>query len=140
MINGMFLFDYFLFKRFVFYVIVGLLFGILFILKVLGQIDEWIEVGDIIIELGVDGCVEVVLKINVVKFYVGIGFGCLVVYLCVGFKFELGVMFYGNLKIEVIIGKIVEEVIDQDLSCFNKFLKNFKVYFVFNFQLLYWIF
>lgn len=118
----------------------GLLFGTSSILKVSGQTDERIEVGDIIIEPGADGRVEAALKTNAVKPYVGIGFGRSVAHSRVGFKFELGAMFHGNPKIEATTGKIVEEAIDQDLSRFNKFLKNFKAYPVLNFQLSYRIF
>ena len=55
MTNGMLLLDYFPFKRSVFHVTAGLLFGTSSILKVSGQTDERIEVGDIIIEPGADG-------------------------------------------------------------------------------------
>ena len=110
------------------------------LLLVSGQTDERIEVGDIIIEPGADGRVEAALKTNAVKPYVGIGFGRSVAHSRVGFKFELGAMFHGNPKIEATTGKIVEEAIDQDLSRFNKFLKNFKAYPVLNFQLSYRIF
>lgn len=62
--------------------------------------------------MGVDGCAEVVPKINVAKFHAGSGPGCLAVYLCAGPKPEPGVTPYGNLKTEVIIGKTAEEVTD----------------------------
>jgi hypothetical protein len=52
----------------------------------------------------------------------------------------LGAMFHGNPKIEATTGKIVEDAVDQELSRFNKFLKNFKAYPVLNFQLSYRIF
>ena len=70
MTNGMLLLDYFPFKRSVFHVTAGLLFGTSSILKVSGQTDERIEVGDIIIEPGADGRVEAALKTNAVKPYV----------------------------------------------------------------------
>lgn len=71
----------------------GLLFGTSSILKVSGQTDERIEVGDIIIEPGADGRVEAALKTNAVKPYVGLGFGRSVAHSRVGVKFELGAMF-----------------------------------------------
>lgn len=140
MTNGMLLLDYFPFRRSVFHVTAGLLFGTSSILKVSGETDERIEVGDIIIEPGADGRVEAALKTNAVKPYVGLGFGRSVAHSRVGFKFELGAMFHGNPKIEATTGKIVEDAVDQELSRFNKFLKNFKAYPVLNFQLSYRIF
>lgn len=140
MANGMVLLDYFPFRRSVFHVTAGLLFGTSSILKVSGETDERIEVGDIIIEPGADGRVEAALKTNAVKPYVGLGFGRSVAHSRVGFKFELGAMFHGNPKIEATTGKIVEDAVDQELSRFNKFLKNFKAYPVLNFQLSYRIF
>lgn len=136
LVNGQLFIDYFPFYRSSFHLTGGVMIGTSEILKVSGHLenDEFVEIGDVVIE-PFDERVEASLKTNSFKPYLGLGFGRTVPNKKVGFKFELGAMFHGSPKVHVNVGEIVEGNIDEELSDFNDFIKNFSVYPVMNFQL-----
>lgn len=141
MINGLLLADIFPFRNKVFHVTAGFYMGTSDIVKASADVaGRPIEIGDIIIEPGVNGHAAAKLETNAFKPYIGIGFGNSVTkHKRVGFKFELGAMFHGSPTFVVTEGKDItgmkELEISDKLSDFNKFLKNFNVYPVLNFQL-----
>lgn len=139
MVNGLLLADVFPFRNRRFHLTSGFYMGSSNIIKVSGEADRVVEIGDIIIDPGVNGRVAAQLETKGFKPYVGLGFGSSVTKKKrVGFKFELGAMFHGSPKIVVTEGATIDDVnleIDDKLSDFNKFLKNFNVYPVLNFQL-----
>ncbi|MDR3118887.1 MAG: hypothetical protein LBU44_05645 [Mediterranea sp.] len=141
MVNGLLLADVFPFPNRRIHVTGGFYMGTPDIVKMstLIEVDpnRIIEIGDLMIQ-PVNGKVSAQLKTSSFKPYAGIGFGSSVTkHNRVGFKFEMGVMFHGNPKFEIIEGK--EEEVDRtmgdELSKFNDFLKDFSLYPVINFQL-----
>lgn len=139
MVNGLLLADIFPFKKGTFHFTGGFYVGTPDIVKISGEADRLVEIGDLIIK-PVDGKVGAQLETNGFKPYLGIGFGNSVTKgNRVGFKFELGAMFHGNPKIVVTEGLEVGDMghleISEDLDKFNKFLRDFNVYPVMNFQL-----
>jgi hypothetical protein len=143
MVNGLLLADVFPFPNTRIHVTGGFYIGTPDIVKVntLGNVDpnRVIEIGDLMIT-PVDGKVSARLKTRGFKPYAGIGFGSSVTkYNRVGFKFEMGVMFHGEPRIEITEGTDVTEEVDRmvsdELSKFNDFLKDFSIYPVINFQL-----
>lgn len=144
MVNGLLLADVFPFRNRRFHVTGGFYMGTSDIIKVTGdaELDRLVEIGDVIIKPGASGRVAAHLETNGFKPYLGIGFGSSVTKKKrVGFKFELGAMFHGSPKIVVTEGSIVNKddipnlEVDNKLSEFNDFLKDFTVYPVLNFQL-----
>lgn len=139
MVNGLLLADIFPFRNTRFHLTGGFYMGTSNIIKISGEADRVIEIGDVIIEPGENGRVAAQLETNSFKPYLGLGFGSSVTKRKrVGFKFELGAMFHGSPKIVVTEGQSINDVdleITESLSDFNKFLKNFNVYPVLNFQL-----
>jgi len=140
MVNGLFLADVFPFRNKRFHVTAGFYVGSSDIIKVSARADadRVIEIGDVIIEPE-SGKVAADLQTNGFKPYIGLGLGSSVTKSkLVGFKFELGAMFHGSPEIVAKEGNIVDIPglsTTQKLSDFNKFLKNFNVYPVLNFQL-----
>ena len=142
MVNGLLLADVFPFRNKRFHVTGGFYMGTSDIIKVTAEYaGRPIEIGDVIIDPDVNGRVAAHLETKGFKPYVGIGFGSSVTKSKrVGFKFELGAMFHGSPKIVVTEGNIIGKDgvsvdVDEELSDFNKFLKDFNVYPVLNFQL-----
>ena len=142
MVNGLLMADVFPFRNRRFHVTGGFYMGTSDIIKVTAEYaGRPIEIGDVIIDPDVNGRVAAHLETNGFKPYLGIGFGSSVTKRKrVGFKFELGAMFHGSPKIVVTEGQIIDKDgldldIDEQLSDFNKFLKDFNVYPVLNFQL-----
>lgn len=143
MVNGLLMADVFPFRNKRFHVTGGFYMGTSDIIKVKATADidpnRVIEIGEIVIAPK-DGRVAAQLETNGFKPYLGIGFGSSVTKSKrVGFKFELGAMFHGSPKIVITEGTDVTEQVNLDpddkLSDFNKFLKDFNVYPVLNFQL-----
>lgn len=139
MINGLLLADFFPFKKASFHLTGGFFVGTSDIVKVSGEADRLVEISDLIIQ-PVNGRVSAQLETNSFKPYLGIGFGNSVTKgNRVGFKFELGAMFHGSPKMIVTEGLEITDLddleISDELDKFNKFLKNFNVYPVMNFQL-----
>lgn len=143
MVNGLLLADFFPFANKRIHVTGGFFVGSSDIVKVSGDDPgRVVEIADVIIEPDVNGRVAAQIETNAFKPYLGIGFGSSVTKSKrVGFKFELGAMFHGSPKVVVTEGKLVSKddlsglITDDELSSFNKFLKNFNVYPVMNFQL-----
>ena len=143
MVNGLLLADVFPFRNRRFHVTGGFYMGTSDIIKVEAEYaGRPIEIGDIIIDPGVNGHAAAHLETKGFKPYVGIGFGSSVTKRKrVGFKFELGAMFHGSPKIIVTEGEIINRDdipgldVNEKLSDFNEFLKDFNVYPVLNFQL-----
>lgn len=143
MVNGLLLADVFPFPNKRIHVTGGMYFGTSNIvkLKAKSNVDEnrVIEIGNVIIKPE-DGRVAAQLETNAIKPYLGIGFGSSVTKSKrVGFKFELGAMFHGSPEVVITRGTDVTSEIEREmsnkLSDFNKFLKDFNVYPVLNFQL-----
>lgn len=143
MVNGLLMADFFPFPSKCFHVTGGFYMGSSDIVKVSAdQPGRLVEVADVIIKPGVSGRAAAQIETNAFKPYLGIGFGNSVTKSKrVGFKFELGAMFHGSPKVVVTDGQIISKddlsglIEDDELSSFNKFLKNFNVYPVLNFQL-----
>lgn len=143
MVNGLLLADFYPFPSKSFHVTGGFYAGSSDIVKVSAeQPGRLVEIADVIVEPDANGRVAAQLETNGFKPYLGIGFGRSVTKTKrVGFKFELGAMFHGSPKVVVTDGRLVSKddlgnlVTDDELSSFNKFLKNFNVYPVLNFQL-----
>lgn len=142
MVNGLLLADVFPFRNRRFHVTGGFYFGSSDIVKVSANVaSRPIEIGDVIIMPDLNGRVAAQLETNGFKPYIGIGFGSSVTkQKRIGFKFELGAMFHGSPKIVVTEGELLNDPdlnleISETLSDFNKFLKDFNVYPVLNFQL-----
>lgn len=145
LVNGLLLADVFPFRDKRFHVTGGFYVGTSDIIKVVSRADadRVIEIGDVIIEPE-HSRVAAHLQTNGFKPYLGLGFGSSVTRKnLVGFKFELGAMFHGSPQIVATEGEIVNIPgleTTQKMSDFNKFLKNFNVYPVLNFQLHFRVF
>lgn len=139
MVNGLLLADFFPFRKSTFHLTGGVYMGTSGIVKISGKADRLVEIGDIIVKPS-DENVTVQLETNALKPYLGLGFGNSVTKnKRVGFKFELGAMFHGRPKFVVTEGQLIADLdhleISDKLDSFNKFMKNFTVYPVLNFQL-----
>lgn len=143
MVNGMLMADVFPFRNRRFHITGGFYMGTSDIIKVEAEYaGRPIEIGDVIIDPGVNGRAAAHLETKGFKPYVGLGFGSSVTKRKrVGFKFELGAMFHGSPKIVVTEGEIINRDdipgldVNEKLSDFNEFLKDFNIYPVLNFQL-----
>lgn len=139
MVNGLLLADIFLFRKGTFHLTGGFFVGTSDIIKISGEADRLVEIGDLIIKPE-NGRVAAQLRTNSFKPYLGLGFGNSVTKSNrVGFKFELGAMFHGSPNIAVTEGVEITDLthleVSDELDKFNKFLKKFNVYPVINFQL-----
>lgn len=141
MVNGLLMADVFPFRNKRIHATAGFYMGTSDIIKVSAKTEAGrpIEIGDVIIN-PVNGEVAAHLETKGFKPYLGIGFGSSVTKSKrVGFKFELGAMFHGSPKIVVTKGQELNDIpgvdVNEELSDFNEFLKDFNVYPVLNFQL-----
>jgi hypothetical protein len=143
MVNGLLLADVFPFRNRRVHVTGGFYMGTSDIVKVSASAaTRPVEIGDVIIK-PINARVAAHLETSGFKPYLGIGFGSSVTKRNrVGFKFELGAMFHGSPKIVVTEGNILNredipgiDKLTDELDKFNKFLKDFNVYPVLNFQL-----
>lgn len=139
MVNGLLLADFFPFNKGTFHLTGGFYVGTPNIVDISGKADRLVEIGDIIVK-PLDGKIVTKLETNAFKPYIGFGFGNSVTKNSrIGFKFELGAMFHGTPKFVVTEGQEITDLdhleISEELDKFNRFLKNFNVYPVMNFQL-----
>ena len=94
--------------------------------------DIPIEIGDAVITPDASGAAHAYLKVHSFKPYVGLGFGRAIPTRRVGFRFELGALFYGSPKIDSPNYSSTSQ--DDELEGFNKLLRDFKVYPQLSFQ------
>ncbi|MDH6356579.1 hypothetical protein [Parabacteroides sp. PF5-9] len=141
MVNGLLLADFFPLRNKRFHVTGGMYIGTSDIIKVRADYAvRPVEIGDVIIAPSINGRVAAHLKTNGFKPYVGFGYGRSVTQTKrFGFKVELGAMFHGSPKVRVVEGQDITSIkeleINEKISDFNKFLKDFNIYPVLNLQL-----
>lgn len=138
-----------------FYITAGLVFGSSRMIKVDGQFDPndpnfkaikdaglideiEIEIGDQVVHPNSDGSMDAAIKVKGLRPYLGIGFGRAIPKRRVGFRFELGAQFLG--KPEVVSSNIENTADIDELSDFNKILRDITVYPNISFQLTYRLF
>lgn len=137
-----------------FFITAGLVFGSDQVIKVNGQFDPndpdyrkiqqagllneiEIEVGDQLVRPNADGSMDAALKVKGMHPYVGIGWGRAIPKHRLGFRFEVGAQLLGTP--EIVSGNLVQGDVDE-LSDFNKILKDLNFYPNISFQLTYRLF